>query len=194
LSRAPSASDARAFLDRCRETLEDELADEGLVSASVQARVKTADAVAAKRARRPGLPMNDYLGLRVTVDHVGLLERAAETVRAWAPALGLKLRKEENRFDRPGAGGYRALHFDFEIRDPAATGVEPDDGVEVQITTALLAVIARLSHDLVYRTPGSDAEYMLGDLEKLAEEGIRLDARIASLASTARTGVHKGHR
>jgi ppGpp synthetase/RelA/SpoT-type nucleotidyltranferase len=138
--------------------------------------------------------MNDYLGLRVSVDHVGLLERAAGTVRAWAPTLGLKLRREENRFDRPGAGGYRALHFDFEIRDPATAGVEPDEGIEVQITTALLAVLARLSHDLVYRTPGSDAEYVLADLEKLAEEAIRLDAGIASLASTARTGADKEAR
>jgi len=194
LSRAPSAPHAQAFLNRCRETLDGALADEGIVSASVQSRVKRADAVAAKRARRPGLPINDYLGLRIIVDHVGLLERGARTVRAWGPALGLKLLQEENRFDRPGAGGYRALHFDFEIRDPATAGVEPDDGIEVQITTALLAVLARLSHDLVYRTPGSDAEYVLADLEKLAEEGIRLDAGIASLASAARTGAHKDDR
>jgi ppGpp synthetase/RelA/SpoT-type nucleotidyltranferase len=174
-----------AFLAECQLSLERALDVEQLQHASVQGRVKTPEAIDRKRARSGALRTNDFIGLRVIVDHCGLLDWAATAVRDWAPAAKLTAISEDDHFAHPGAGGYRALHFDYALVDPAAAGLTADVGVEIQITSALQAAIARVSHDILYRQQRSKSGRVARDVKEIADAAWRIDERIAALAKSS---------
>jgi|GEM_PF-6488959 len=171
---------ANGLLARGIESLVATLEANGLGDAySVEGRVKSDAAIAEKLVRRPGQPINDLIGLRVIVDHVDLLARAVDAVALWADQLGLRSIGDEDRFEQPGAGGYRALHFDFVPIDNVSASREA--GFEVQVTTALMAVIARVSHNVLYRRESRDLEAVARELAGIAEDALRLDERIAEI-------------
>jgi ppGpp synthetase/RelA/SpoT-type nucleotidyltranferase len=179
----PSSPAAKAFLERCQVRLVEALEKGGLGSALVQSRVKTNEAAGQKRALRSDNRINDFFGLRVIVDHSGLMDDAERVVKSWGEATGLNLRATDDYFSRPADGGYRALHFDFEVLRPVEAGLTPDLGVEVQVTTAVLAAVARLSHDMLYaRCEASHGDVAQG-LEKLARDALDLDERLAEAAA-----------
>jgi ppGpp synthetase/RelA/SpoT-type nucleotidyltranferase len=173
---------AHALLDRYEMGLVDTLGDKGLSGATIQARVKTDEAIARKRARSRTGRVNDVFGLRVTVDHSGLLSDAADAVGEWADISKLELVDTQDYFDHPGAGGYRALHFDFAILNRDALGLADGAGVEVQITTALLVAIARVSHDLLYTRRERELPELSRELENIAREIFQLDVLMSKLA------------
>ena len=178
---SPGSPAAEAGVAQWRHSLTKALTLAGVYVVSVEGRVKTEEAIAAKRARRPSGRINDLLGMRVIVAHRGLVRDAAEKVQQWADQSGLRLAQIDDHFERPGVGGYRALHLDYEIPDPRALGLPEDGGLEIQITTALLAAVARISHDLVYRTRAIPGEQLARDLEDLTLEAVRLDRRLEAI-------------
>lgn len=181
-ARSSDAAEER-FLGECLEQLKEALARQGLEEARLEARVKTRAAADAKRLRRPSERINDLVGIRIVVDHVGLLDDVTEVIKGWEGPAGLRLVKTDDYFVHPGAGGYRARHFDFEIIDPLKVGLTPEAGVEVQVTTAILAAISCVSHRLLYG-PGTPAGFAIsGELAKLEAEALRLDEWLAAIDS-----------
>ncbi len=176
---------AHAFLAECLPSLEHALDAEHLQHAFVQGRVKTPEAIATKRARDGVSRTNDFLGLRVIVDHCGLLDSAVTAVRDWAHAAKLTPISEDDHFAHPGAGGYRAFHFDYELVDPEALGLTADVGVEVQITSALLAAIARVSHDILYRQESPKYGKLARGVQEIADATWQIDRRIAALVESS---------
>lgn len=176
---------AHTFLAESRPSLEHALDAEHLQHAFVQGRVKTPEAIATKRARGGVSRTNDFIGLRVIVDHCGLLDSAGTAVRDWAHTAKLKPISEDNHFAHPGTGGYRALHLDYELVDPEAAGLTADVGVEVQITSALLAVIARVSHDILYRQQSPKYGQLARGVQEIADATWQIDKRIAALVESS---------
>lgn len=177
------------YRSRCQELLEDAAREFWLSGAFVEGRVKSAEAIALKRERRQDEWINDLIGLRLIACHGGQLANAVAAVIAWGDTLRLDLRSKTDYFERPGAGGYRAVHFDFEIRDPAAAGLHIDAGIEVQVTTALLAAVARASHELLYARRSPRVAGVSRRLEKLAQDALGLDTSLAELSTFGACGA-----
>lgn len=177
------AAPSDRFLAERGEGLAEELKRRGLDSARVQARVKVKSAVEQKRTRRPGLPINDFFGFRVVVEHVGLLDDATSAVLKWAEDGSLASLTSSDYFKHPRAGGYRARHFDFSLANPKALGLTAEMGVEVQITTVILALVSNASHRELYTRKESATAEIVTELERLAADALRLDERLAKLST-----------
>jgi ppGpp synthetase/RelA/SpoT-type nucleotidyltranferase len=173
---------------RFEDRLLDHLRDRGLGTVTVERRVKSAAAVAAKRKRVPHGRINDFVGLRVIVDHAGDLAKAHGAAVLAGTELGLRVEKVEDRFEKPGHGGYRAVHIDFEFNAPPHAEI----GVEVQITTAAIAAVSRVSHEVLYSRHGAGVQEWTNELEALFEEASQLDAHLATVSrrATERLGRH----
>jgi ppGpp synthetase/RelA/SpoT-type nucleotidyltranferase len=146
-------------------------------------RVKTIQSIVAKQKRRPeDAVLNDFIGFRAVVLHIGLVAEAVNVVRGWANKRGLLLVEEEDHFARPGLGRYRAVHMDFRLLTPETVGLTSACGVEVQITTYLQNVHSLISHAVLYKQ-GAVAkrsppiEPMIAELSEKLE---RIDAMIAA--------------
>jgi ppGpp synthetase/RelA/SpoT-type nucleotidyltranferase len=100
--------------------------------------------------------INDFIGFRIVVLHIGLLERAMTAARKWAALRELRLIDMSNRFSHPGMGGYRSLHLDFEFQFPQVFGLLGVHGIELQITTYLQQFHNQLSHDALYKIDRTD--------------------------------------
>jgi ppGpp synthetase/RelA/SpoT-type nucleotidyltranferase len=144
-------------------------------------RVKTIESALAKRERRPHEDViNDLIGVRVVVLHLGFLDAAASVVRGWAVKRGLLFVEEENRFARPGLGHYRAIHMDFRFSAPETAGLTSACGVEVQLTTYLQNVHSLISHAVLYKHGGKATQIVEELLVDVSEKLGQIDATLAA--------------
>lgn len=177
-----SRAAAVAWMPSLRDGLERALRASDVTVVSLSSRVKSLEAVSEKLKRTAGSGVNDLIGFRVVLPDRTALSSTADSVAAWGEAEGLERKEVEDRFDDPGLGGYRAMHLDFAVADPAAHGLDPEAGVEVQLTTAILAAHAAACHELVYRRRAeSAAPELVARVRKLGDEADRLDRELAAM-------------
>lgn len=138
---------------------------------SIRWRVKSEDAIRSKlKASRDGEPMhsviNDFIGIRVLIGHLGLLEDAEREIGKWANQLELVQLNRENKFENPDESGYRAIHFDYNFSYPEKWGLPSIAKIEVQLTTKLQQVHGEISHRLYHRVdaPTDEVRLFLNDL------------------------------
>ena len=84
----------------------------------------------------------DVIGLRVTVDSLAKVYAAVRYIRDEANTLGIKVVKLDDKNDKPGLGGYRAVHLDIEIGGKRA---------ELQVRTINQSRFAGWAHDTIYK-------------------------------------------
>jgi ppGpp synthetase/RelA/SpoT-type nucleotidyltranferase len=183
-SQEAAGAFADDFANSLRTSIEGQLRRGG-VDGTVISRVKSPDAIARKRTRRSADFINDAIGLRVVVAHRGLLDRAKTAIDEVARDCGLRQIEAEDRREHPGAGGYRAIHLDFEVVDPSARGLSPDVGVEVQVTTAIFDAHARVCHTALYAAAFRNRVDIEQRLERLGEAAARLDDGLAAIDAEA---------
>jgi ppGpp synthetase/RelA/SpoT-type nucleotidyltranferase len=187
--------EAVAFLDQAVSDLRDRFADYEQVIVDPQHglswRVKSRQAIEAKYAsrlgRRPLGPVddaiiNDFLGVRVLVVHLGLVEHAEGLVQKWSADRGLVLRSYTANLDQPKVAGYRAVHMDFEVHDPSVA-IPKHGGLEVQITTWLQHLHGVLSHSLIYKAIGPQDPTAVLALEHLSEQLHSIDESLAGIGT-----------
>jgi ppGpp synthetase/RelA/SpoT-type nucleotidyltranferase len=173
---------ALAWMTSMGEALEEELRSSSVRAFSVASRVKSVTAVSEKLKRVSGPCVNDFIGFRVVLRDRADLAAALASVEVWGEAAELRRLGAEDRFESPGIGGYRALHLDFALADPEACGLSASAGIEVQLTTAILAAHAAACHELIYHVPGIGADPELAArLHELGQEADRLDRNLAAL-------------
>jgi ppGpp synthetase/RelA/SpoT-type nucleotidyltranferase len=119
---------------------------------SISKRLKSENSISAKMQRRRDYTVvNDFIGIRIVVLHVGLVTNAVAIVKAWAEASGLILHEQDDRFQTPGLATYRSVHLDFRFLNPERLGLTPRCGIEIQITTFLQRFHEVFSHALLYK-------------------------------------------
>jgi ppGpp synthetase/RelA/SpoT-type nucleotidyltranferase len=124
----------------------------------IEFRIKTEESILRKLKRgnmhvtsRGKVFINDFVGIRVVVFHIGLVERTAAAIQSWAAERGLNLMEISDRFSSPGIGGYRSVHLDYQFDSPELFGLEDKHGIEIQVTTYLQQFHSQLSHDALYK-------------------------------------------
>lgn len=152
------------------DTLWDDLPRQG-PETRIEWRIKSAESIAAKIERRRDAGrktgyVNDLLGFRIIVSHVGLVETAARCVHRWIDRGGtFRIVDSQDYFRHPVSDIYRSYHFDTVLSDRRYSNISELAGVEFQITTYLQNFMALISHDLVYAdhkpNPETMAAYML---------------------------------
>ncbi|KRR05583.1 hypothetical protein [Bradyrhizobium valentinum] len=170
--------------------LSSRLAQEG-VALIVQSRIKSPASVEHKlRNRRlmrghpagdksPSEFVNDFLGIRVVLPHVGQLEKAAELLMEWiAQNKRLGLISAANYFGKPASELYRSYHLDlrFDLDAELCDKV----GAEIQVTTYLQNFFNEISHQLSYRQI-ADRPGVASLLTRVASDLRHLDDDVAAL-------------
>src|SRR5271167_2845772 len=92
------------------------LKQESLTGYTIQWRVKSEASIARKlaafnnhRTSTGALAINDFIGLRVVILHLGLLQRGVQMVSEWANFRDLRLLEVSNAFVKPTLGNYRSI-------------------------------------------------------------------------------------
>lgn len=123
---------------------------------SVAWRIKSIDSLQAKIKRSSEGPsglgyVNDFLGIRVLVAHVGVLHSCEALITLWAAQMGLAEICREDHFKNPAQAGYRAIHFDYRLPDSPQWQFPVSLGLELQLTTWLQNLHGILSHRMYYK-------------------------------------------
>ena len=140
-------------------------------------RLKTEKSIAEKAKRRgDSYFINDFVGIRVIVPHVGLLREAVTIVCNWASERDLSSRNIADLFVNEGMGHYRSVHLDFEFGNPES-GLGDRCGLEVQITTYLQHFHGLLSHRLLYKR--NPDPRLVNTLALVSERVAELDQLVA---------------
>lgn len=131
---------------------------DGLAGYTIQWRVKSEASIARKLNSKKqhqtsgGAPaINDYIGIRVIVLHIGLIHDTVQIVRGWANFRGLRFLEFGDAFATPALGKYRSVHLDFELRDPKEWGLTTAHGIEIQLTTYLQNLHGMISRESLYK-------------------------------------------
>jgi ppGpp synthetase/RelA/SpoT-type nucleotidyltranferase len=129
--------------------------------------------------------INDYIGLRATVFHVGMVDHAIHIIEQWAVSRGLRLLEFVNSFSSPAYGGYRSVHLDFELLHPEASGLTRGHGIEIQVTTYLQYFHSMVSHSFLYKDLRTKSDQTLStkDLQRLSDQLATMDMNVAKLLS-----------
>jgi ppGpp synthetase/RelA/SpoT-type nucleotidyltranferase len=155
-TRIAAVNFANEAADELLKTLRISLQPSANEEISILWRIKSEDSIAAKQKRRLDyVVINDFIGLKIVVLHIGLVGSARNTVRDWGDLRGLILNSEENRFRQPGLAHYRGVHLDFNFQHPERLGLTEICGIEVQITTYLQHFHSLASHALLYKQGGN---------------------------------------
>jgi ppGpp synthetase/RelA/SpoT-type nucleotidyltranferase len=132
--------------------------------ARVEWRIKSRPSIDRKLERRRSQGrsdtfVNDLLGFRIIVSHVGLVEQAVITIKEWIMCSGaLDLVEIRNYFESPVSELYRSVHLDTRIVAADCTEIATFSGVEFQVTSYLQNFVASISHDLFYIKHDSEGD------------------------------------
>lgn len=167
----------------------------------VSSRVKSADSIVGKAARRgltaqgsvPGLDLireqlTDIAGIRVTCSFV------TDTYRLFDLLTGqedVTIRRVKDYIKEPKPNGYKSLHAIVDIPVFLSTG-RIDIPVEIQFRTIAMDFWASLEHKIYYKYEGNVPDELLDELKEAADTAASLDAKMERLHSQlhgpARTG------
>jgi ppGpp synthetase/RelA/SpoT-type nucleotidyltranferase len=148
---------------------------------SIVWRIKSEAAICRKLERREQSSMvNDFIGIRVLVLHIGALSLAELIFDQWEKEVGLQLSNRDDYFSENNPNGYRAIHRDYVFQSPERLGLPDTAGVEVQLTTWLQHMHSTLSHSLYYKNDGREQQQTtLLNLSALSERLHELDSAIS---------------
>jgi ppGpp synthetase/RelA/SpoT-type nucleotidyltranferase len=123
---------------------------------TVAGRVKSLESLETKiKQSHEGAPtqnfVNDFLGIRVLVAHVGSLHSCEALITTWAAHMGLAGICREDHFESPAPAGYRAIHIDYRLPDSPQWQFPESLGLELQLTTWLQNLHGILSHRMYYK-------------------------------------------
>jgi ppGpp synthetase/RelA/SpoT-type nucleotidyltranferase len=184
---------ADQFARDAAAALKQRMRESGLVEADRECmiawRIKSEDGIRAKEAsavRRGKKPfVNDYIGLRVVAAHFGQIPQTLDEIRRWADEFRLEEQEVDDKYQRPGVGGYRAIHLDYLPIDPNPWLLPKDASVEVQLTSWLQSVHGALSHRLVYKAVQSPSADVIRGLEAISNSIVETDQAISNLWDSA---------
>jgi ppGpp synthetase/RelA/SpoT-type nucleotidyltranferase len=134
--------------------------------------------------------INDFLGIRIIVAHVGLLERATEALQIWATRSQLfGVKNAINYFETPSDERYKSIHVDFEFAPSRYPTIHSTMGTEVQITTYLQNYLSTINHQLLYRRTKVDARdrEVANILKKVGSDLNDIDRDIAGMFQRLRS-------
>jgi ppGpp synthetase/RelA/SpoT-type nucleotidyltranferase len=134
--------------------------------------------------------INDFLGIRIIVAHVGLLERATEALQIWATRSQLfGVKNAINYFETPSDERYKSIHVDFEFAPSRYPTIHSTMGTEVQITTYLQNYLSTINHQLLYRRTKVDARdrEVANILKKVGSDLNDIDRDIAGMYQRLRS-------
>jgi ppGpp synthetase/RelA/SpoT-type nucleotidyltranferase len=183
---------ADAFAAAAAASLRQRIRDAGLSDAhqecTVTWRIKSEESIRIKElwstSRNEKPFVNDYIGIRVRISHVGHIPDALGEIRRWAGEFCLVEQEVEDKYQRTGVGGYRAVHVDYLPLDPNPWLLPKEASVEVQIASWLQSIHGALSHSLIYKA----AEYPSADrilrLETISDRIFEVDRLIAALSTS----------
>jgi ppGpp synthetase/RelA/SpoT-type nucleotidyltranferase len=171
--------------------------ESGLVEADHKSmiawRIKSEKAIRAKEAAAAGRGespfINDYIGLRVVASHIGKIPQALDEIRQWADEFRLREQEMDDKYQRPGAGGYRAIHLDYLPSDPNPWLLPTDASIEVQLTSWLQSVHGAMSHRLVYKAVEGPSADIICQLETISDSILEIDRVIANLSDSVRANI-----
>jgi ppGpp synthetase/RelA/SpoT-type nucleotidyltranferase len=156
-------------------------------------RVKSEESIAAKARRRSSHPIpsghptiNDFIGLRVVLLHVGLVREAVTFICGWSSSRGLSLLSEYNFFVTPAKGQYRSIHLNFQLLRREAIRLDEGYGVEIQVTTYLQQLTGLLSHRYIYKHTenNADQDTKVHKIERISDQLNGIDLEVAELIRT----------
>jgi ppGpp synthetase/RelA/SpoT-type nucleotidyltranferase len=169
-------------------------------SVTVESRIKSAESIRHKLERnktrgadhlRPRV--NDYLGFRVIIPHLGLLEHAVGVVERWVQDSGVfSLLLSSDYFSRPQDSLYRSVHMDLAFKPAEHTVLDQSVGAEIQITTYLQHYHSALSHQVGYLSgkfepPNKDVAMLL---RRIAVDLSRIDEDVGKMFAKSRSFRH----
>ena len=116
-------------------------------------RLKSSKSIDRKIARQSlADEINDFIGFRLIVAHVGHLDAAIAAARGWAKERGLLERRYENYPAQSKPDLYRSVHIDLAFPAKNVVVGQHALGVEIQITTYLQNFHSTISHQLAYHS------------------------------------------
>lgn len=129
--------------------------------------------------------INDYIGFRVTVSHVGKVPRALDAIRRWAIEFQLTEQDADDKYQHPGFAGYRAIHLHYLCADHSPWLLPKSATVEVQLTSWLQNFHAALSHRVAYKPVQAPSPETIRLLEGIGEKIVELDRLISMVDISA---------
>ncbi|MFT4050747.1 MAG: GTP pyrophosphokinase family protein [Microbacterium sp.] len=151
----------------------------------VSSRVKTADSLVEKIARKSVEPTFDAIRAAIT-DIAGI--RVTTSFRKDAYRLfdlltqqdDIAVRTVKDYIAAPKDNGYKSLHVIVEVPVFLSTG-RVDVAVEVQFRTIAMDFWASLEHKIYYKYDGDVPDGLLAELKEAADSAALLDARMERL-------------
>lgn len=151
----------------------------------VTSRIKKADALMAKIARRgcePSLDVvrreiTDIAGVRITCSFIADTYRVLDAITAQDDVTVLAVK---DYIENPKPNGYKSLHAIIEIPVFLSTGPVPVP-VELQIRTIAMDFWASLEHKIYYKYERAVPDHLAGELAAAAAIAEQLDRRMEEL-------------
>ncbi len=153
---------------------------------TVKSRIKSADSIAAKLAKR-NLPvtfesmmmnLNDIAGVRVICPYISDIYTVRDIL---LKQPDIKLIKQNDYIEHPKESGYRSLHIVVEIPVYLAKSAH-NVRVEIQLRTIAMDFWASLEHQLHYKTTAKVPDSVRRELFRVAETIAATDREMEEIA------------
>ncbi|ESY77461.1 hypothetical protein X739_33005 [Mesorhizobium sp. LNHC220B00] len=150
----------------------------------VQSRIKSPISIERKLGRKlkqrdANVFVNDFLGIRIILFHIGQLENAVAAVTEWVEFDGrFEIADTADYFQHKASGHYRSFHLD--LRFKSEPELQNQVGLELQITTYLRNFQNTITHQLAYHH-NIDHPDIGNILDRISYDIGRLDDEVSAL-------------
>ncbi len=170
-----------------RRIVRSEHAEEAIVdndTGGITFRIKTREAMQAKLSRRAsgyprGLPINDFIGIRILCLHIGCIPLLERVIYAWAAQSSLVLARREDTTRAPREAGYRAVHLDYILEPNIQDKLPRESTIQVQLESWLQHLHNVLNRHLVYARDPEKVASTIARLVDMSAELHRVDCDLA---------------